>query len=80
VRGDAEGVRQASHALAGSDACVGAVLAAACCSEVEAAARDGRVPDAAQVRALRWEHDRAAAALRPLTVSDGRSAHAHPGR
>ncbi|MCW2608664.1 MAG: multi-sensor hybrid histidine kinase [Frankiales bacterium] len=80
ARGDVDTVRQVSHALSGIDSCVGAAAAAARAAEIETVARDGRVPAAEQVQRLRHEHQRAVAALRPLTVSAGGPAHAHPGR
>ena len=68
ARGDADAVRHAGHSLAGSDRCVGASVAAACSTAIELVARGGGIPDADGVQRLRWEHDRAAAALRPLTL------------
>ena len=79
ARGDGPAVRQASHTLAGSSSCVGASVAAACSKDMERAVLGGRLPEDDEVRALRREHERAAAALRLIALPDGRSARAHPG-
>lgn len=64
---------RASHILGASSIAVGAVPLSACCKELEAAARTGRVPDAAgRVRVIQRLYAEAEGALRACVWGDNR--------
>ena len=62
--GDVDGFRQACHTVKGSSATLGALRLAAVCSDLEAEAREGRLPPTAAVDALAVELERASGAMR----------------
>lgn len=65
---EADPIRKAAHRLKSASASLGAVELAALCSEVETAARDGRVDNAAaRLLSLEEAHQRALSALQNVT-------------